>query len=258
MVKPQTGKNTDTSGRSLNVSTKTTLRNAATRGVRDACGLPALVLLASYIGFGSLARESGLHPVMALSATAGVWGLPGQIALAELYTAGTGMLTIAIAVSFANARFLPMAVSFMPLLQGGVHRKGWLYLLVHLLSVNSWVAGLRVFSEMNGNSRVCYFVVFAGICVSAALLGTGLGFFAAGSLPRPVTLGLIFLNPVFFALVFAGVKARPVILALILGAVLGPVFHLVSADWAVLSTGLIAGTMAYWLTRRKHVKSTSS
>ena len=237
--------------------TEITLRNAAIRGIRDACGLPALVLLASYIGFGSLARESGLHLIMVLSTTAGVWGLPGQIALAELYAAGTTMLTVALAVSFANARFLPMAVSFMPLLQGGVHRKGWLYLLVQLLSVNSWVAGLRVFPEMTANSRVCYFVVFGVTCMSAALLGTALGFFAVGSLPRPVTLGLIFLNPVFFALVFAGVRVRPVILALILGALLGPVLHLVAADWAILSTGLIAGTTAFWVSRRKHVKSTS-
>ena len=51
----------------------------------DALGFPALILLASMTGFGSLARESGLGLGVALSATAGIWGLPGQIALAEFH-----------------------------------------------------------------------------------------------------------------------------------------------------------------------------
>ncbi len=217
--------------------------------MRDALGLPALVLFASMTGFGALARESGLGLAPALAATAGIWGLPGQIALAELYAAGGELLAVTLAVSMANARFLPMAVSFLPLLQAGLGRRAWLFALVQLLSVNTWAAGLRVAPGLPGHGRRRYFVVFAAICLSAALIGTAAGYLGGGALPRPVTFGLVFLNPVFFALIFADMRGRATAIALGIGAFLGPPLHLVSPDWGVLATGLIAGTAAFALAR---------
>ena len=107
-------------------------RNIVRRAVLDALGMPSLVLLASMTGFGSLARESALGLEIALLATAGIWGLPGQIALAELYAAGSEILAVVMAVSLANARFLPMAVSFVPLLRPGLARRAWGQALVAL------------------------------------------------------------------------------------------------------------------------------
>lgn len=178
------------------------------RAIVDAVGLPALVLIASMAGFGSLARESGLGLGTGLLATAGVWGLPGQLALAELYAAGAGTLAVVLAVSLANARFLPMAVSCIPLMSAGVKQKRWLFLVVQLLSINSWGASLRNFPHLPVHLRVHYFVVFALVCMSAGLVGTAIGYLALGVLPRPVALGLIFLNPVFFAMVFANTSER--------------------------------------------------
>jgi predicted branched-subunit amino acid permease len=217
------------------------------RAVLDALGMPSLVLLASMTGFGSLARESGLALEIALLTTAGVWGLPGQIALAELYAAGGEIVAVAMAVSLANARFLPMAISFMPLLQPGLARRAWLYALVQFISVNTWAAGLRVCPGLVGVERRRYFAVFGAVCMMAALLGTAAGHLAAAGLPQPVTYGLVFLNPVFFALIFADARDRATIFALLIGAVVGPLLHLVSPDWGLLATGVIAGTAAYWL-----------
>ena len=228
------------------------------RAIYDAIGLPALVLVASMAGFGSLARESGLGLGMGLLATAGVWGLPGQLALAELYAAGAGAVAVVLAVSLANARFLPMAVSLMPLMDAGVKKKSRLFLVVQLLSINSWAASLRRFPELAAQLRVVYFVVFALVCMSAGLVGTALGYLSLGVLPRPVSLGLIFLNPVFFAIVFAGTTERMWVNALILGAVAGPLLHLLSPDWGLLATGLVAGTPAFFLTRaRERARRTS-
>jgi len=221
------------------------------RAVFDALGLPALVLLASMAGFGSLARESGLGLGTGLLATAGVWGLPGQLALAELYAAGAGSVAVVLAVSLANARFLPMAVSLLPLMSGGVKRKRWLFLVVQLLSINSWAASLRSFPQLPVSLRVHYFVAFALVCMVAGLIGTAIGYLALGILPRPVSLGLIFLNPVFFAMVFANTTDHMWINALIIGAVAGPLLHLVSPDWGLLATGLVAGTPAFWLSRAR-------
>ena len=58
---------------------------------KEAAGMPALVLGASYIGFGSLVRESGIGLGLGLFSTLSAWALPGQVALIELY--GVGLLS---------------------------------------------------------------------------------------------------------------------------------------------------------------------
>jgi predicted branched-subunit amino acid permease len=87
--------------------------------------------------------------------------------------------------------------------------------------------------------------------MTAALAGTAAGHMAAGALPQPVTYGLVFLNPVFFALIFADARHRATAFALVIGGVVGPLLHLVSPDWGVLATGVIAGTAAFWLARAR-------
>ncbi len=218
------------------------------RGLRDALGLPCVVLTASMMGFGSLARDSGLGLGMALAASAGVWGLPGQVAMAELYAAGAGALTVVLAASLANARFLPMTVSFMPHLRGAVSRRA-MFGLAQLISVNSWTAGLRAFPGLAPAQRAPYFCAFALAIMAAGLAGTALGYWAVDRLARPLTLGLIYLNPAYFALLFAGTRGRLGIGALLLGALAGPLFHRLSPDWGLLATGLVAGSAAFVLGR---------
>ena len=58
--------------------------------------------------------------------------------------------------------------------------------------------------------------------------------------------GLVFLNPIYFMLVFvADARHRARILALVIGALAGPPLHLVSADWGLLITGVVAGSIAF-------------
>ncbi len=200
-------------------------------------------------GFGSLARESGFSLGMALSTTAGMWGLPGQVALAELHAAGVSTLFVILASSLANARFMPMAVSFIPLMRAGVNRFGWMFVLVQLLSINSWAAGQRAFPEIIPQMRARYYVCFAIICMSAGLIGTAAGFYGIGAMNRSAALGLIFLNPLFFAVLIAGTRVRPAIAAILVGAPLGPIFHMLSPDWGLLATGLVGGSLAFWISR---------
>ena len=75
-------------------------------------------------------------------------------------------------------------------------------------------------------------------------------------MPAEVTLGLVFLNPIYFMLVFAAdARRRARVLALVLGALAGPSLYLVATDWSLLLTGLIAGSLAFfgdlWWRRRK-------
>jgi predicted branched-subunit amino acid permease len=135
------------------------------KAVQDALGFPAIMLFASMTGFGSLARESGFTLGMALGTTAGIWGLPGQVALVELHAAGVPVLFVILASSLANARFMPMAVSFIPLMRGGVRHYGWMFALVQMLSINTWAAGLRSFPGIAVSMRPRYYIVFASICI---------------------------------------------------------------------------------------------
>ena len=79
--------------------------HAAFRGAaREAFGTPAIVLGASFVGFGSLVRVSGLTAGHGLFSTVTSWALPGQIALVELYAAGVSMVSLAAAVTLNNVR----------------------------------------------------------------------------------------------------------------------------------------------------------
>ena len=77
-----------------------------------------------------------------------------------------------------------------------------------------------------------------------------LGYHVAGWVPTPVTLALVFINPLFFLLTFTDVKPWANRLAIGLGCLLGPLFFLWDADSSLLLTGLIGGTVAYWVDRR--------
>ncbi|MGA0395346.1 MAG: AzlC family ABC transporter permease, partial [Rhodospirillales bacterium] len=83
----------------------------------SACGIPVLALSASYLGFGSLIRDSDLSVWLAVFSTFITWALPGQIAMIELYGTGASLLVITATVSLVNVRFLPMVVTVMPIIR---------------------------------------------------------------------------------------------------------------------------------------------
>ena len=218
-------------------------------------GVPAIMLGSSFLGFGALVRESGLsiwHGV--LSAALG-WALPGQVAMVELYAAGASLLAILAAVALSNARLLPMTVAIMPLLRApGVPR--WIYYLVsHFVAVTGWAAAMRTCPLLPVEQRLPYFTGFVLVIWSVSIAAAGFGFVLAGQVPPAVSLGLVFINPIYFMLVFAAeFRQRARFLALLLGAVAGPLLYPIATDWSLLLTGVLAGSLAYfgdrWWRRR--------
>jgi predicted branched-subunit amino acid permease len=81
--------------------------------------------------------------------------------------------------------------------------------------------------------------------MASGLLGTAIGFLGVGLLPRPIALGLIFLNPLFFAILLAGAQGLSASTALLIGAPLGVLFHLIAPDLDLLITGVVGGTLAF-------------
>jgi hypothetical protein len=68
--------------------------------------------------------------------------------------------------------------------------------------------------------------------------------------PPAVTLGLVFINPLFFLLTFTEVKPWINRMALMLGCIFGPIFFIIDRDTSLLTSGLIAGTLAYFIDRQ--------
>ncbi|WP_245431368.1 AzlC family ABC transporter permease, partial [Rhodoplanes roseus] len=59
------------------------------RGVGGIVSVPAFILMASFIGFGVLCRESGITLGEAVFMTGFVWALPSQLVLVGAIAAGT-------------------------------------------------------------------------------------------------------------------------------------------------------------------------
>ncbi len=227
-------------------------RRAAIGGARESLGTPALVLSASFVGFGSLVRGSGLDVGHALFSTATAWALPGQIATIELATAGATLLAISVATALSNARLTPMILALIPQLRSPGRGRWQFYLVAHVVAITSWLHATRRVPDLPVDQRLPFVAGFGTTLWLLTLVATAVGYVSAAQVPGWLSLGLVFLTPVYFTLVLIGdVKDRARALSLLFGACLGPLFHLVSTEWGLLLTGLVGGTAAYALGRSK-------
>jgi predicted branched-subunit amino acid permease len=236
---------------------RTQARAALREGVRDTLLGPFYVLGASYLGFGSMIRESGWGLDAGLLSTFLAWALPGQVTMVELHVSGASLLVIVVAVSLANVRLMPMVVSILPLLTSPGQPRWRLYAAAYLVAVTGWAMAMVRCPSLPAPMRWPYFVGAASSLWLASMVGTALGFIVAGMVPKAVSLGLVFLNPIYFMLLFlVDLRQRQRILALGFGAALSVPAHWLSPEWGLLLAGLIGGTAAILLDRgapRSHV-----
>lgn len=224
-------------------------RQAFWQGIRDALGAPVLVLFAGMVGFGAMGRTHGFDAWMTGLTSLLMFALPGQVVMLEMFISGSSMLAIGFAVTLTSTRFVTMVVTLFPQLHRR-DRNPLLYLWVHMLAMTAWAVSMREFPRMRAQHRLNYFIGLALPCWLISPLGTVFGYFVAGWVPTPVTLALVFINPLFFLLTFTDVKPWANRLAIGLGCLLGPLFFMLDADSSLLLTGLIGGTAAYWVDRR--------
>lgn len=104
---------------------------ALRRGVVEALGAPALLLFASYLGFGSLVHGAELSLFAGIASTIATFALPGQIVAVELYATGATLAGIALAVALTNVRLLPMTLALLP--RFGKAPRWQLYALAHVI-----------------------------------------------------------------------------------------------------------------------------
>lgn len=219
------------------------------RGLLDGFSLPAFMVAASMIGYGALVHSAGLSLAFGVVSTLGIWGLPGQVALIEYMLLGAPLVSMLIGVSLANMRFLPMSMSLAPLFRGS--KTGWRlrYLWVQFMSVNTWVGLLRRVPELSPDQRGPFYAGFSTICMIAGAGGVSAGYLMAEAMPFYVTVTLVFLNPIYFAFVFAAMRARAGLLAFAAGAVAGPPMYILTPEWSLPLAGIVAGSVGYFADR---------
>lgn len=221
------------------------------RGMRAAAtSVQGVVLFASFIGFGGLIRDIGFPLGAAILSTALVWALPAQVLLVGGYAAGNATPVIALAVGLSSVRLFPMAASILPYLRSGRHGVGLQFLAAHFVAVTAWIEGMRRLPKMAGEARLPFFFGLSMTLVLSSIVSTALGFHLAGTLPRSLAIGLLFLTPLSF-LIQLSHNARDLVdrLALAFGLVLAPFIAQVGGSLDLLWTGLVGGGAA-WIVHR--------
>jgi len=217
-------------------------------GAREALGVPAAVLGAGFIGYGSLAAEHGYSVAQAVAATVLIWALPAQLVLIELPALGASLLAVIAAVMFSSARFLPMTISLMPLLRDSRYGAVTRYACAQVISMTTWAVSMQRCPLLPVEQRLPYLAGFGIACLAVSAACTAAGHGLAGVFPPLARLGFVFLTPLYFFVILVGeVRTRLAALALSCGAISGPLFHLLSPEWSVVLAGFAGGSIAYWL-----------
>ncbi|QWD87422.1 AzlC family ABC transporter permease [Polynucleobacter paludilacus] len=218
-------------------------------GIKHAAGAPAIVLFAGMVGFGAMAKTNGFDLWFPALTSLLMFALPGQVVLMEMVMTGSSVIAIALAVTLTSTRFITMTVTLFPQLHEKDRNRN-LYASVHMLAMTVWSMTMREFPSIERKHRLNYFLGFGLVCWLMSIPGTILGYYLAAWVPAAITLGLIFINPLFFLLTFTDVKPWVNRIAIALGCILGPIFYFVDRDSSLLAAGLIAGTLAYYIDRK--------
>jgi predicted branched-subunit amino acid permease len=218
-------------------------------GMRDAAGAPAMVLFAGMVGFGAMGKTNGVDVWFTTFTSFFMFALPGQVVLLEMAITGSSVVAIALAVTLTSTRFITMTVTLFPQFHQNDRNRS-LYASVHLVAMTAWAISMREFHSIEMKHRLSYFVGLGLLCWLISVPATILGFYLAGMVPPAVTLGLVFINPLFFLLTFTEVKPWINRIALLLGCIFGPIFFVIDRDTSLLTAGLVAGTMAYIIDRQ--------
>jgi len=218
-------------------------------GIKAAAGAPAMVLFAGMVGFGAMGKTNGFDIWFTTATSFFMFALPGQVVLLEMAITGSSAIAIALAVTLTATRFITMTVTLFPQFHQRDRNRS-LYASVHLLAMTAWAISMREFHSIEVKHRLSYFMGLGLLCWLISIPGTILGYFLAGMVPAPITLGLVFINPLFFLLTFTEVKPWINRIAILLGCLFGPLFFILNRDTSLLTAGLVSGTLAYFIDRK--------
>lgn len=216
------------------------------KGVRTAASAPALVLFASYLGFGAVLQGMDFPIGAGIASTFLVWALPAQLIMVGGLAAGTALPAVALAVALSSMRLLPMVVSVAPYMRGPRRSLVWELVCAHYVAMTVWLEGLRLLPHLPGDARVPFTLGLGNALIAVSCLGTLTGFTMAGEVPLSLAAGLLLLTPLSFTVMMVRNAAAPTDwLALAAGLVLMPLTLGLEGGLDLLITGVGGGTLAF-------------
>lgn len=219
-------------------------------GMRAAVSVPALILISAFVGFAGLAREAGITLPQAVFMTGLVWALPAKVVLIGAVLSGSSLPAAAFAVALSSVRLTPMVVSLVPELKAEKTRPWVLYLLSHFVAVTAWVLAMEKLGTVPRAMRTAWFAGLGGSLVLGNMIVVAIVYQVAGNLPPFLSAALILLTPMYFLTsLWGSARESASHFAMIIGLVLGPVFHVVLPGFDLLAAGAIGGTAAFLIHR---------
>lgn len=216
------------------------------RGCRASMSVPALILASSFVGFAALALEAGFTLAQTVFMTGIVWALPAKVVLIGAVLAGNGIAGAAFAVALSSVRLAPMVVVLVPELRGPRTRPWVLYLLSHFVAVTSWVIALEQIRHVPREFRTSWYGGVGSSLVVLNMIIVALVYMLAQNLPPLISAALFMLTPIYFLTsLWVSARERAGHVAMVLGLLLGPLFHILVPDFSLLATGLVGGLLAY-------------
>ena len=216
---------------------------------------PAIPLAACFIALGALLKDAGFNLQQSAASSFFTYALPGQLVMAESLLIGASLVNIFIAVWLVNFRLYPMTVSLFPLLRHKSQPKWKYYLSCHFLAVSSWLIAKDTYKEIEKKYRIDFWMGIGFGTWATAVFTTLIGYSLADYLNKELMIGFAIVNPVyFFCMMIGAMKNIKISISVIGGTIMGPVFYLVSTEWAILIAGLIFGTIAYLIGEKNGTK----
>jgi predicted branched-subunit amino acid permease len=216
------------------------------RGVLASLSLPAFILASSFVGFAALALEAGVTMPQAVFMTAVVWALPSKVVLVGAIMAGSGIAAAAFAVALSAVRLTPMVVALVPEMRTTGTRRWVLFLLSHFVAVTSWVLAMERLRHVPEARRTAFYTGLGSTLVLLNMCVVAIVYLVARDLPPMASAALLLLTPIYFLTsLWASARERASHVAMVLGLVLGPLFHLVIPGASLLAAGLVGGLAAY-------------
>lgn len=223
------------------------------RGVLAAVSIPGFILASAFVGFAGLAKEAGFTLAETIFMVAVIWALPAKVVLIGAVLSGSTVWGAAFAVALSSVRLMPMVVALVPEMRGPRTPNWVLYLLSHFVAVTSWVLAMEQLRAVPRPLRTTFYAGLGGTLVAFNMGVAAVVFIVADGLPPMVSAGLLLLTPMYFLTsLWGSARERAGHVAMIIGLVLGPLFHIVLPGFDLLAAGLIGGAGAYGFHRLSH------
>jgi predicted branched-subunit amino acid permease len=223
---------------------------AFTRGLLAAVSVPAGVLFATALGFGALARDGGFSVGHTAFMSVSMFALPNQVVLVDQLARNEEAAVAAFAVTLAAMRLFPMTATILPLFRGSRRRPLLELAAVHFVAITTWIEANRRLAHFEADMRLPYQLGLGLSISSVMLLGALAGYAIAGAVPPLLSAALLFLTPLYFLLsLMATSRSRMDGAAIAAGCALAPVLYLVVPGFDLLATGLLGGTVAFFIGR---------